>query len=105
MIALQILDRLELLHGKYLVHRDIKPSNFCIGKGKKKNIIYMIDLAFAKKFLDKEGNHIPMLENKNLTGTLLFASQNNHKGFEHSRRDDLESLVYLMFYFLKGYYY
>lgn len=59
-------------------------------------------MAFAKKYLDKDGNHIALQEGKSLTGTLLFATVNNHKGCEHSRRDDLESLAYMMIYFLKG---
>lgn len=102
MIAIQILTRLEFLHSRYIVHRDIKPSNFCIGKGKKKDMIYMIDLAFCKKYLQKDGSHIPMVEGKSLTGTMLFCSMNNHRGYEHSRRDDLESLAYMLLYFLKG---
>lgn len=42
----------------------------------------MIDLAFCKKWALKDGSHIPFKEGKNLTGTLLFASLNSHKGFE-----------------------
>ncbi|RCV25948.1 hypothetical protein SEVIR_5G207400v4 [Setaria viridis] len=103
MLADQMINRVEYVHIKSFLHRDIKPDNFLMGLGKRANQVYMIDFGLAKKYRDSATHqHIPYRENKNLTGTARYASVNTHLGIEQSRRDDLESLGYVLMYFLKG---
>ena len=102
MLGIQILKRIKSLHENNFIHRDIKPENFTIGLKKFKNTIYMIDYGLTRKYCDSHKNHIPYKEGKHLTGTALYASIYTHKGIEQSRRDDLESLGYMMIYFCKG---
>ena len=64
--------------------------------------VFMIDFGLAKRFIGKDGKHIPYKDKKNLTGTARYASLNTHLGIEQSRRDDLESLGYVFVYFIKG---
>ncbi|KAL5112198.1 Casein kinase I isoform alpha [Taenia crassiceps] len=103
MLADQMLSRVEFLHRRCFVHRDIKPDNFLMGIGRHCNKLYIIDYGLAKRYCSwNKGRHIEYRDDKNLTGTARYASINAHLGIEQSRRDDLESLGYVLMYFNRG---
>ena len=76
MLGYQMMNILQFIHDKHIIHRDIKPDNFVMG------------LNEVKK--------------KKLTGTARYASIHALEAYEQSRRDDLESIGYVLMYFLRG---
>lgn len=101
MLADQMISRLEYMHNQNFIHRDMKPDNFLMGTSR--NQVYLIDFGLSKRYKDpKTGQHIAYKDKKSLTGTARYASVNTHVGIEQSRRDDLESIGYILIYFLKG---
>ena len=103
LLADQMLQRLETLHDNRVIHRDLKPDNFVFGLEAHANDLYLIDFGLSKCYVHPDTMvHIPFQTGKSLIGTPRYASINNHRGFEQSRRDDLESMAYLLLYFLGG---
>lgn len=105
LLADKMLALVQKVHNAGFVHRDIKPDNFVIGhagSGDERQL-FIIDFGLSKCFLNPDtGAHIEYRRDKSLTGTARYASVRNHQGAEQSRRDDLESLGYVLLYFLKG---
>ena len=91
------------MHNQAFIHRDIKPENFLMGVGSNSHIVYLVDLGFVNRIIDpKTKKHIEYKQRESLTGTATFASINAHNGDELSRRDDLESIAYVLIYLLRG---
>ena len=101
MLSIQMIERLEYIHLKNYIHRDIKPHNFLMGIDDP-DILYLIDFGLSKKYRSKKGKHIKFSINNNITGTPRYCSINGLRGAEQSRRDDLESLFYVIIYFFRG---
>ncbi|CAD8114736.1 unnamed protein product [Paramecium primaurelia] len=101
-LAIQMLSRIETLHSMRLIHRDIKPDNFVLGLGQQQNILHLIDFGLSKFYVNSKGEHIKQVRKKGLIGTARYASINAHNELEQSRRDDLESIAYILVYLATG---
>ena len=103
MLGIEIIKILKLIHDKHYIHRDIKPDNFTMGLNEDNNKLFIIDFGLSKKFRDpKTLKQNPLIKRKKITGTARYASIKALEGYEQSRRDDLESVAYLIIYLLKG---
>ena len=102
-IGIEMIKRIKFVHSKYHIHRDIKPDNFMTGYDDNDNKIYIIDFGLAKKYYSStKKHHIRFRTGKNLIGTARYCGRNAHRGFEQGRRDDIESIGYVLMYFLNG---
>ncbi|KAG2094191.1 casein kinase I isoform delta, partial [Suillus discolor] len=99
----RLLSCLEYIHSHNYIHGDIKPQNVLVGLGSLRHTTFIIDFGITKTYWNTTmSDHIPFRHGQSLSGTPGFASINNHLGVEPGRRDDLESLTYMLIYFLRG---
>ena len=101
LLGIQMMKRIQYLHSMFLLHRDIKPSNFVFGTGDDTNKLYLIDLGFSKRY-EYNGSHIEEKCIKQVVGSPNFVSLNVHTLIEPSRRDDVESCIYVILTMLFG---
>ena len=101
-LGIDMLKIIQHVHSKKQIHRDIKPDNFMIGRDNTRDTLYLIDFGLAKRYILSNGQHIPYKTGKSMTGTARYCSIYTHQGIEQSRRDDLESIGYVLLFFLRG---
>jgi casein kinase I family protein HRR25 len=99
LLADQLISRFEYIHAQSFIHRAI---NFLMGVDKRGSLVIVIDFGLAKSTVTPRLTSTSPTVNKNPTGTARYASINTHHDIEQSRRDDMDSLGYVMLYFCRG---
>lgn len=121
----QLVSCLEHIHDKGIVYRDVKPENFLFSASadiipsfshaspppsppsstsssfvcKKDTSLYAVDFGLATWWRNPKTMKAYSESKKPIkykTGTARYASLNIHRGRTHARRDDMESLGYLL---------
>ena len=90
-IGLHMFTALRDLHEAGYLHRDLKPENMMVQEGK--HCIKLIDFGLADTLKVRRASTI--------IGNVRFCSRGSHFGLS-SKKEDLESLIYVLFYFASG---
>lgn len=98
----KIINKLMILHENKIIHRDIKPDNILLNSNNSFEDIFIVDFSFCKKYIKTDTTHIPENKIHNIIGSVNYVSLNVHDLKEPSRRDDLESVVYVLLYLYYG---
>lgn len=92
-IGIEVLEGFQELHTRKYCFVYVKPDNFMI----KGDELYFIDFGLIEKYVDiSTGEHRPLQTSVQLVGTPTFSSLNRHAGYNHSRRDDIEAICYML---------
>jgi serine/threonine protein kinase len=75
-----------------------------LGREDKAKLVYLIDFGLSCKYINRKSKaHIEeTIAPRNVAGTPMFVSANTLNGLAPSRRDDIESLFYVVIYLVKG---
>lgn len=113
-VAAQSLERLEALHEAGWLHLDLKPANLLLPRraasarapaaaATPPPTLTCIDFGSARPWFDgATGAHVPPARRRGVVGTGRYASLANHEGEGLGRRDDLESLGFMLAYLRVG---
>jgi serine/threonine protein kinase len=98
----KIINKLMILHENKIIHRDIKPDNILLNSNNSFEDIFIIDFSFCKKYIKHDGEHILEKKINKFIGSVNYISLNIHNLMEPCRRDDLESVIYILIYLYFG---
>lgn len=98
-IGIELIKTIKQLHTRNILHSDIKPDNFMFDQDGKK--IFCVDFGITSSYQTIKGVHKEQTYGT-IAGTPTFLSLDCHNGSCRSRKDDIESLLYVLIYLMKG---
>jgi serine/threonine protein kinase len=119
LLANQLIRHLHHIHDKGYIHRDLTPTNMMLGMGRNGNQVYVTDFGLAQEYVEEQRQNKSDYRPHQGVGTALFSSIQGHHGYSERTclyqdlcadlfgidllpLDDMESLGYVLVYFLRG---
>lgn len=96
-IGLKLIEILEAIHNKNIVHHDIKPENILLSLNNEEEF-FLVDFGLSKVFKAKQKKNI-----EKFIGNITFAASDCHFYQTSEKKHDLESLGYVLLYFIQGF--
>ena len=104
-IADQITSILEFIHERGFVYNDIKPGNICMGGENVRFNSHIIDFSMCHPYRGQDGNFLDNpsnYENLYISQDIFFSPIASHEKKARYPKDDIESLIYMLLYFMTG---
>ncbi|KAJ5751527.1 uncharacterized protein N7511_008492 [Penicillium nucicola] len=96
----QMICALQLIHNRNFIHRDVQPGNIVYDRFRER--VLLIDFSVAERYRGTTAHRHAPWQATQMVGSPVFASLNSHRGHSVSRRDDMESLGYVLVYLVRG---
>uniref|UniRef100_F1KV20 Tau-tubulin kinase 2 n=1 Tax=Ascaris suum TaxID=6253 RepID=F1KV20_ASCSU len=90
------LECIEELHKLGFIHRDVKPSVFVIATGQDCKKIYIVHFGLARRYRAYDRALVPQRAAVPCLGSMRYMPRRSHEHLERSRKDDLESWLYML---------
>ncbi|MFH4976643.1 hypothetical protein AB6A40_003352 [Gnathostoma spinigerum] len=103
-VGIQCVEALEELHAIGYLHRDVKPGNFACGRKELRQCrrIFLLDFGMCRQFCHSNGEIKKPRTAAGFRGTLKYAPLACHILRDQCRKDDLESLLYMLVELIRG---
>lgn len=101
-LGVQAVRALRAIHDSGFVHCDVKPDNMVMDRTHNRRL-YFVDFGLTQPYRSHaHGEHVKLRHGNHQKAVAMFASLHWHEGIIASRRDDLESLAYVLIYLYRG---
>uniref|UniRef100_A0AC35EU26 Protein kinase domain-containing protein n=1 Tax=Panagrolaimus sp. PS1159 TaxID=55785 RepID=A0AC35EU26_9BILA len=100
-LSYETFESLEELHKINFVHRDVKPAAYAFGLKPLNTKLFLTHFGLAKKFRGSaDAKLLAPRKSVPFMGTVKYASRTVHERGERSRKDDIESWVFMITEFI-----
>lgn len=90
---------LQKLHELNFCHGDVKLENIVVGHDDPGEI-FLLDFGLSTPLFEPNGLHVEKKQLNRFCGNYVFASLGTCRGYNKSRKDDIESAFYVLIYLL-----